>query len=95
MKKKQKQDAKTTSSLESLQGKSCLFPEFIPYGKPVDGVALIEELKNTVTRYVKLQDGAELAIVYWILHTYKYQCFDITPRLAIVSPEKRCGKPPC
>lgn len=90
--KKQKQDTKTTSSSEKLQGKSCLFPEIIPYGKPVDGVALVEELKNTVTRYVKLQDGAELAIVYWILHTYKYQCFDITPRLVIVSPEKRCGK---
>lgn len=90
--KKQKQDTKTMSSSEKLQGKSCLFPEIIPYGKPVDGVALVEELKNTVTRYVKLQDGAELAIVYWILHTYKYQCFDITPRLVIVSPEKRCGK---
>lgn len=90
--KKQKQDTKTKSSSENIQGKSCLFPEIIPYGKPVDGGALIEELKNTITKYVKLQDGAELAISYWILHTYKYQCFDITPRLIIVSPEKRCGK---
>jgi hypothetical protein len=28
----------------------------------------------------------------WVLHTYCYDCFMISPRLAITSPEKCCGK---
>jgi hypothetical protein len=31
-------------------------------------------------------------IAMWILHTYVYQRFEHTPRLAIISPQKRCGK---
>jgi hypothetical protein len=31
-------------------------------------------------------------IALWILHTHAFDAAQITPRLAIVSPEKRCGR---
>jgi putative DNA primase/helicase len=36
--------------------------------------------------------AAVTAVALWIVHTYVLDCFMISPRLAITSPEKRCGK---
>jgi hypothetical protein len=33
-----------------------------------------------------------LAIALWVLHTYVFGWFDHTPRLAVLSPVRRCGK---
>lgn len=90
--KKSEKEIERSSSSANIQGKNEFFHEILPYEEAVDGKSLIKELQNTITKFVKLQDGAELAIAYWILHTYKFKYFDITPRLVIVSPEKRCGK---
>ena len=32
------------------------------------------------------------AVALWIAHTYFLDIFDVTPRLAVLSPEKQCGK---
>ena len=37
-------------------------------------------------------DEAHIAHVGWILHTHVFECFDTTPRLAILSPEPGSGK---
>ena len=39
-----------------------------------------------------MPDHAADAIALWTVHTYLIDCFDISPRLAITSPEKGCGK---
>ncbi|MBM3557418.1 MAG: DUF3631 domain-containing protein, partial [Alphaproteobacteria bacterium] len=58
----------------------------------VDGKALLDGIRATFTRYVALPDHADVALALWVMHTYVVDACRITPRLAILSPEKRCGK---
>src|SRR5262249_1236781 len=63
-----------------------------PWHEPVNGAELIAALEAAISRYVALpQDGA-FVVALWVLHTYCFDAFTCTPRLAIISPEKRCGK---
>ena len=39
-----------------------------------------------------MSDHARDAVALWVVHTYLLDSFQITPRLAIRSPVKRCGK---
>lgn len=65
-------------------------PEAWP--EPVNGTELLTELKSAYEKYVILPDYASPALALWTLQTYAYDKFEFAPRLAIVSPEKRCGK---
>jgi hypothetical protein len=58
----------------------------------VDGAALLEDLCQQFTRYLVLPARAAPALALWVLHTWVFECFDITPYLSITSPTKRCGK---
>jgi len=63
-----------------------------PWPEAVDGAALLTDLAQQCTRYVVLPEHAAPALALWILHTWVFECFDITPYLSITSPTKRCGK---
>jgi hypothetical protein len=63
-----------------------------PWPEEVDGDALLDELRNYFRRYVVLPEEADVALALWVLHTWVFDCFDITPYLAITSPTPRCGK---
>ncbi len=63
-----------------------------PWPERVDGAALLEELANALHRYIALPSGAYTAIALWIVHSHAFDASDYTPRLAIISPTKRCGK---
>ncbi len=63
-----------------------------PHDQPVDGALLAEDIAATIRRFVKVSQPAVIAITLWILFTYLIDLFDIAPRLAITSPDKRCGK---
>jgi putative DNA primase/helicase len=58
----------------------------------VDGASLITDLETAINAHAVLPDGAGVAMALWILHTYCLDAAVITPRLAIISPTKRCGK---
>src|SRR5262245_30940330 len=66
--------------------------DFEPWPKEVDGGALLEDLRREFLRYVALPEHADVALALYVLHTYVFQHFDITPYLAITSPTRRCGK---
>jgi len=66
--------------------------EIEPWSEPVDGVALLDEIVSEIRRYVVLSDDDAAAAALWVLHTHVYECWRITPRLAILAPEKRSGK---
>lgn len=68
------------------------FPVIEPWYSPVDGAVLADEITAVLNRFIYLPAGAADAIAMWILHTYNVNMFDFTPRLCILSPEKRCGK---
>lgn len=74
------------------QGRALSFDEPEPWPEPVDGAALIGNLCRAIRRYVVLPDDAVLAVALWVMHTHVFEAFYISPRLAITSPDKRCGK---
>ena len=49
-------------------------------------------MATLLSRYLALPDGAAVAVALWVIHAHAFNSSPITPRLAIVSPEKRCGK---
>jgi putative DNA primase/helicase len=64
-----------------------------PWPSPVDGGELLKDLVAHLERFVVLPNkAAAVAIALWVLHTWVFECFDITPYLAITSPTRRCGK---
>src|SRR5262249_34475571 len=63
-----------------------------PWPEEVDGDALLDDLRREFSRYVALPPHADVALALWVLHTFVFQRFDITPYLAITSPTRRCGK---
>jgi putative DNA primase/helicase len=63
-----------------------------PWPTPVDGSALLKELQKHLGCYCVLPKHADVALALWILHTWAFDGFDITPYLAITSPTRRCGK---
>ena len=65
-------------------------PEVWP--DPVDGAVLLGELKATIERFVVLPEQSAVAAALWILHAHAHAATDISPFLALLSPEKRCGK---
>ncbi|WFE46280.1 DUF3631 domain-containing protein [Verrucosispora sp. WMMD1129] len=58
-----------------------------------DGSALLDEVRAAVVRYVALPSThVEVAVTLWIVATHAVDALNTAPRLAIRSPEKRCGK---
>jgi len=63
-----------------------------PWGEPVELAAVLDEVRQTIRRYVVLKPEAAVAVTLWTAWTYVYDCGRIAPMLAITSPSKRCGK---
>jgi hypothetical protein len=76
----------------SGQGRPIEFPEVEPWPQPVNGRALLDEVANAIRHHVVLTDTARDSAALWIAHTYLLDRVMITPRLAITSPVKGCGK---
>jgi hypothetical protein len=84
--------APATDGAIAAQGKMVVLNDPPRWEQPVSGAALLEELTASIRRYVVLPSAAADAIALWIVHTHALDAAQITPRLAILSPEKRCGK---
>jgi hypothetical protein len=77
---------------ESGQGRKLELPDPDPWPESVSGLELIAGLETGISRYVGLPKDGAFTVVLWVLHTYCFDAFTCTPRLAITSPEKGCGK---
>ena len=58
----------------------------------VDGVQLLDELKETVDRYLVLPVGGADAIALWVLFAWAHHVATISPILGITAPTMRAGK---
>jgi hypothetical protein len=57
------------------------------------GAELLDDVVEELTRYVAFASPEQAdAIALWIAHTHCLDVFDISPRLALLSPEKQCAK---
>jgi putative DNA primase/helicase len=77
---------------DDKQGRAVSFAEPEPWPDPVVGSELLDEIAAALKRYVVMTERACHSIALWVLHTYLLDVFVISPRLAVRSPVKRCGK---
>jgi putative DNA primase/helicase len=66
--------------------------KFEPSPDPVDGGALLNDIRRIFRRYIVLPQGADIALSLWVLHAWTMDAGDISPFMVLVSPTKRCGK---
>jgi putative DNA primase/helicase len=66
--------------------------DFHPSKEPVNGATLLQQLITMIKRHIVLPPFAAIAIALWIIRTHAHDLFEINPRLAFLSPERRCGK---
>jgi putative DNA primase/helicase len=80
------------SSATAGQGRALALAPPEPWPEPVAGAALLGEIEACLQRHLTLPEGAATPVALWIVHTHAFDASPITPRLAITSAEKRCGK---
>ena len=74
------------------QGRPLEFPVIEPWHESVSGADLLDDICKAVKRYLVLPEGGPEIVALWTVHTHAVECFAHSPRLAITSPEKGCGK---
>jgi hypothetical protein len=81
---------------DGKQGRAISYPEVEPWPEPVNGAELLDEIAEVIggeKRHVVMAEVSHRVIAtLWVVHTYLLDKFWITPRLAVRSPTKRCGK---
>jgi putative DNA primase/helicase len=77
---------------DGKQSRAIKLPEPTPWATPVDGAELLDAVAAAVRRYIVLPDHARDTAALWTAHTYLLDRLMITPRLAVTSPTKGCGK---
>ena len=66
--------------------------EVEPWAEPVDGSALLDELRQVLRRYVVLPTMAPETLALWVVHTYAFELRNVSTYIGLGSPQKRCGK---
>jgi hypothetical protein len=56
------------------------------------GAKLLDDVVAAIRLYVILPANSAETLALWATHTHCFDCFVHSPRAAITSPEKRCGK---
>ena len=63
-----------------------------PWPDSVSGSQLLNNISKTLKKYLVLPPEAADTIALWVLYTWTFDAFNVSPILAITSPTKRCGK---
>ena len=58
----------------------------------IDGARLADEIATAIRSFVIMPGWCADTVTLWIFHTHLFHCSDISPRLAVISPEPECGK---
>jgi hypothetical protein len=83
---------KSEAAPEYAESVGLLLSEIEPWPDHVGGAALLNEIASEVRAYVAVGQYCAKAIALWVLHAHAHDAAQISPRLAVLSPEKRCGK---
>ena len=74
------------------QGRAVKIADVLPWLEPVNGDQIATTLAAAAKTYVVLPDAAADTLALWVLHSWLVNQFTISPRLAVTSPTKGCGK---
>lgn len=83
--------AQRSRSIEE-KGNELALPVIEPWPDAVNPVELLDEFTEVLEKHTVLPPESIHAIALWCVYSYSHDCFDISPRLLLTSPEKRCGK---
>jgi hypothetical protein len=78
--------------IRDKQGGKISFSELEPWPDAIDGVELLNSIADAIRLYVVLSDHARDTTALWVLHCYLLNRFSVSPRLAVNSPVRGCGK---
>ncbi len=68
------------------------FTEPEPWPDPVDPAALLNELSDTIKRFIVLEPEQADAAALWVAFTWLIDVAEVAPLAIINAPEKACGK---
>lgn len=74
------------------EGDAPLFPPIDPWPEAVNGAELLGVIMQLILTYCVLPAHSAPLMAAWVLHAWAHAAAEISPLLAVVSPEKRCGK---
>jgi putative DNA primase/helicase len=63
-----------------------------PWPEPVNGADVLDEVVTAISRYVVLPLDSAIATALWVAYSHIHSPAFISPRLAVLSPTKRCAK---
>jgi len=63
-----------------------------PWPEEVEGAELLDRMVAALERFLVLAEGAPAALALWALFSHCSASFFVSPRLALCSPLRRCGK---
>lgn len=69
--------------------------ETAPEPEPVPLVETFEALNRLLAKYLACSDHQRTVLALWIIHTWCFEVFPVTPYLNISSPENQSGKTVC
>ena len=79
-------------SRDGIQGEAIRLAEPAPWDDAVSGADLLQQIQDAIGAYVVLPPGGAAEVTLWVLHAHAIEASAVSPLLAAVSPEKRCGK---
>jgi hypothetical protein len=77
---------------EREESKKLFLVEPPAWEESVDGAVLLDDIAAQLKKHLVLPKYAPEAIALWIMHAHALDAFQISPILAMLSPEKRCAK---
>jgi hypothetical protein len=69
-----------------------VFPDVEPWDAGIDAAALLDEIRETIRRFVVCEPQMAAAVTLWIAFTWLIDRVEVAPLLVITAPEMRCGK---
>lgn len=64
----------------------------VKHDNGIEGATLVREVESFFGRFIVLPPAARLPVALWTIGTHMFSAFETFPYLALLSPEKGCGK---
>ena len=71
---------------------SSMFTPVKPWPESVNGAELLNEIYETIGRFIVCDERTKIAATLWIAFTWLIDYVQVAPIALITAPEKRCGK---
>jgi len=85
-------DAEVKAASKPAASDNGLFQEVEPYHDEVNGERLLDDILQTLQRFIVCEPETAVAASLWATMTWFTDVIQVCPLAVITAPEKRCGK---